>query len=179
MADGTSTAPPKLQVTATFPRDPRLLVRDHATFLRDTLRDAAAEHHRRHIPWHFKSFAPAKYGYKPRSTRYRRLKAALGITDPLVFTGRTREQVTTQRTITATQRRASLIMRLPLLGGTGRFRLRKGQTDLTRSQKTIAGMIEEIRAITPDERNYLADFIREKYTARANAPGVKYRERNR
>jgi len=179
VADGTSTAPPKLQVTADFPRDPRLFARDHATAIRDALRETAEEHHRRHIPWHFKSFAVAKYGYTPRSSRYKKLKAAIGITEPLVFTGATRAQVTTQKTITATQKGATLIMRLPLKGGTGSFRLKAGQTSLTRSQKTIVRIIEEIKAITSDERRYLADFIREKYTAKANAPGTKYRTRRR
>jgi len=179
MADGTSTAPPKLQVTATFPRDPRLFARDHATILRDGLRETAAEHHRRHIPWHFKSFASAKYGYSPRSPRYKRLKAAMGINEPLVFTGATRDQVTREKTITATQKGATLIMRLPLKGGTGRFRLQRGQTTLTRSQRTIVRIIGEIKAITPDERRYLADFLENLYTKKANAPGTPYRTRRR
>lgn len=175
----TATAPPRLDVTTAFPRDPRLMLRDHARFLREALREAVDEHHRRHIPWHFQPFAASKYGYKPRSRRYAALKAKLGLTQPLVFTGRTRDTVTRERQITATQQRATLILRLPLAGGTGRFRLRRGQTTLSRAQRTVLQIIHELKAITPDERRHLAHTLRDRYVTRANAPGVRYRTRRR
>lgn len=74
MADNFET--PKITTTVTLPRDPRLLVRDHNTILRETLREAAFEHHRRHIPWHFESFAPAKYGYARRGKKYQAKRTA-------------------------------------------------------------------------------------------------------
>jgi hypothetical protein len=172
-----STTPPRIEAQGDFPRDPRLFVRDHARFLRESLREAMAEHHERHIPRHFQPFAIAKYGYKPRSNGYERRKRRLGKHNPLEFTGRTKTQVTTSRQITATQHRATLIMRLPLSGGTGRFRLAKGQTQLSSSQRTILQIIEELRAIAPDEVTHLRDFVAARYAARANEPGVRYRVR--
>jgi hypothetical protein len=174
-----TTAPPRLQVSENFPRDPRLLARDHARFLRDALRRAVETHHERHIPWHFEAFAAAKYGYRPRSRRYAALKARLGLRLPLVFTGRTRETVTRQRQVTATQHRATLILRLPLAGGSGRFRFRRGQTELSRAQRTILQIIQELKAINPDERRFLADTLRARYVALAQAPGLRYRTRRR
>ena len=173
------TGTPALRVEGSFPRDPRLYVRDHATFLRESLRETAAEHHRRHIPRHFLAFAPSKYGYLPRSPRYLRLKRVLGLTEPLVFSGAMRAQVTSGRTITATQRSASLFMRWDLKGSTGRFRFRKWQTQLSGAQMRVLGRIQELKAVSPDEQRYLADFLGQRYAEKANAPGVTHRTRNR
>lgn len=176
----TDSTLPELKFSGTFPRDPRLLVRDHATFLRESLRETMQEHHERHIPRHFEPYAAAKYGYLKRNRKYleRKKRAGYGTVD-LVLTGRTRSQVTSSRTITATQTKARLIMRLPLLGGTGRFRFQNDQKRLTEQQKQILARIEEVRAIAPDEERYLGEFLIEQYTKRANAPGVQYRTRNR
>lgn len=180
MAD--SFEPPKLVVTTTLPRDPRLLGRDHARNLNDTLREAAEEHHKRHIPRHFQSFAPAKYGYARRGTKYQRIKDRLGL-PPLVSPyslkqGRMPTQVAVmqQFKITATQKRASLKMRLPFSGGTGRLRVEGN--GLTDHQKALLRTIAELEAIAPDEQRYLNEFIHKRYGERANAPGTKYRVRN-
>lgn len=185
-----STAPPLMQITTSWPRDPRLHTRDHATFLRESLRETAIEHHRRHIPWHFEQFAAAKYGYKPRTRGYLSIKRKLGLSLPLVFTGRSRASATSQREVTATQNRVTLKLRLDIRGrdaagnqvvisGSGRFRMKPGQMSLSRAQMQILARIEELRAVSADEHAYLAKFLAEKYTARANAPGTRYRTRNR
>lgn len=176
MSDATVAAGPLLIVEANLPRDPRLFVRDHGRFLNAAFRATAAEHHRRHIPWHFLPFARAKYGYRPRSKRYAALKARLGLPD-MVFSGATRQKVTTERQITATQKGARLILRLAFEGGSGRLRLRGQQTKLSTAQQQILYRIAELQAIAPDESKYLADFLQEKYLAQANAPGVRYRVR--
>lgn len=176
----TASTLPELQFTGSFPRDPRLLVRDHATFLRESLRETMREHHERHIPRHFEPFAAAKYGYLQRSARYRARKARAGYGNvDNVLTGRTRSQVTSSRTITATQTRARLVMRLPLAGGTGRFKFQNAQGRLTDQQKQILARIEEVRAIAPDEERYLGEFLIKQYTDRANSPGVQFRVRDR
>ena len=176
----TGSTLPELQFSGTFPRDMRLLVRDHGTFLRESLRETMQEHHERHVPRHFEPFASAKYGYLKRNKKYleRKKRAGYGSVDN-VLTGRTRSQVTSSRTITATQTRARLIMRLPIEGGTGRFKKLMPDGRLTDQQKQILARIEEIRAIAPDEERYLGQFLIEQYTKRANAPGVQYRVRNR
>lgn len=177
MADPQITTP-SMQVAGNFPRDVRLYARDHATFLRDSLRETAREHHRRHIPWHFQNFAAAKYGFKPRTSKYRKWKARLGLPDlDLVFSGNTRRVVTTERQITATQKKATLIMRLPIEGGTGRFR--KKEASLTSAQVRILQLIEEVRAIATDEIQYLGDYLGKQYTDRVNAPGTRFKQRTR
>lgn len=176
MADATVAAGPLLIVETTLPRDPRLFVRDHGKFLNAAFRATAAEHHRRHIPWHFLPFASAKYGYRPRSKRYAAMKLRLGL-PPLVFSGATRQKVTTERQITATQKGARLILRLAFEGGSGRLRIRRGQTSVSSAQQQILYRIAELQAIAPDEARYLADFLKQHYLAQANAPGVRYRVR--
>ena len=90
-----------------------------------------------------------------------------------------RAQVTSSRTITATQKRASLFLRWDLKGSTGKFRMKAGQTELSGSQLRVLGRIEELKATSPDEQRYLADFLGQRYTEKANAPGVRHRTRNR
>jgi hypothetical protein len=177
----TSTAPPMLSVTTTFPRDPRLYASDHNTFLRESLRETSAIHHERHMPWHFERFAAAKYGYVKRSIKYQRRKDKLGL-PPLVSpnprtSGQLRRSILQFRTIAATSKRSRLIMRLPFKGGTGRLRLIGGS--LSEQQRQILHRFAELESVAPDESQFLAKTILEKYTARANAPGVQHRTRNR
>lgn len=176
----TSTAPPPLTVTTTYPRDPRLFLRDHQTFTRESLRSTAVEHHERHIPWHFEQFAAAKYGYARRSRKYQARKDRLGLpplVSPAATSGQLRTAMTHFRQITATSTRARLIMRLPFKGGTGRLRVIGGS--LSQQQKQVLTRIAEMEAITPDEHQYLAEFTGREYTRLANMPGVPYRTRNR
>jgi hypothetical protein len=165
---------PIMSTELTLPKDPRLLVRDHATFLREAFGEAARFHHERHIPWHFESFAAAKYGYKKRSRRYQKRKDARGLPD-LVWTGATRAVVKGSRQITKTQKGAKLILRLPFKGGTGNFRVMDGH--LSDPQKQVMERIAEIKAIASDEARAISEKVREDYTRRANEPGVKYRVR--
>lgn len=177
-----SFAPPKLTVTTSLPRDPRLHVRDHATFLRETLGEAAAEHHRRHVPRHFQPFAAAKYGYARRRLKYQRLKDRFGLpplVSPLSRTqGRppTNLAVMTDFAITKTQKRSTLKMRLPFRGGTGRLRLTGN--GLSKPQKILLRTIAEIEFIAPDEQRALNEWIHRRYAQRVNEPGVKFKVRN-
>lgn len=173
-------SPPTLTVTTTFPRDPRLFVRDHGRFLRETLHDAMVVHHRRHIPWHFEPFAAAKYGYVKRRARYQARKDRLGL-PPLVSpnpatSGQLRTAMTQFRQITATQTRARLLMRLPFTGGTGR--MRKLGNKLTSSQQNVMARIAEMEVIAADEQEFLNQFIGANYAHLANQPGTPYRVRN-
>ncbi|QDT95551.1 hypothetical protein [Gimesia aquarii] len=172
---------PNVSSTVTFPRDPRLYLRDHGRFLREANRHAAVYHHRQHIPRHFESFAAVKYGYPERRSyvgrrRYQEIKNQLGLpplVSPRLTGGRTRDHVTTQRRVTATQKRARLTMTLPFRGGTGRFRLQPGQRELSVNQKVVLQIISEIEAIAPDEQRTLNSEIHNDYARRANQPGVR------
>lgn len=165
---------PSISINVEMPRDPRLLQRDHATFMRESFGEGARFHHERHIPWHFESFAVQKYGYKKRSRRYQKRKDARGL-PPLVWTGATRAVVKSSRQITKTQKGAKLILRLPFKGGTGRVRVMGGQ--LSDPQKQVLARIAELKVIASDESRAIAEKIASEYTRRANEPGVKYRVR--
>lgn len=176
-----TTAPPLMLVNMTLPRDPDLYVRDHERNLRLSLADAAIEHHDRHIPWHFEAFAPQKYGYKKRGSKYQRIKDRMGL-PPLVSpnpktSGSLKAEVAYHYQITSTQTRARLIMRLPFQGGTGRLRLRAGQVQLTSPQEQIVNRIAELSVIADDESAYLADFVGDRYAMRAKLPGTRRRVR--
>ncbi|HAP39452.1 MAG TPA: hypothetical protein DCQ94_06810 [Nitrospira sp.] len=171
-----ATAGPILEVKGSLPRDPRLYIRDHGTFLREALKDAARFHHERHIPRHFEPFARAKYGYTSRSERYQKLKKRRGLPD-LVWSGRTRAVVTQSRQITGTQKQARLILRLPFKGGTGRLRVRGAR--LSAQQQNVLRIIAELQAIAADELKAVAGYVRDDYTRRANEPGTRYRIRKK
>lgn len=177
-----SFEPPKLTVVTTLPRDPRLLVRDHNRILNETLREAAYEHHRRHIPWHFESFAAQKYGYHRRGKKYQRLKDRLGL-PPLVSPFSQKQGraptfmfIRTNFQVTATSKRSTLKMRLPFGGGTGRLRIQGG--GLTDHQQALLMTIAELEVIASDEQQYLNQFVEQLYTKKANAPGQAYRVRS-
>jgi hypothetical protein len=170
---------PKLIVATSLPRDPRLLVREHNRILNDTLREAAFEHHRRHISWHFEPFAAQKYGYHRRGRKYQALKDRLDL-PPLVSPFSLKQGrlptfmfVRASFEVTATPKRSTLKMRLPFGGGTGRLRIRGNA--LTDHQQALLMTIAEIEAIADDEQQYLNRFIGQLYTKKANAPGQKYR----
>lgn len=176
----TSTAPPPLTVTTTYPRDPRLFDRDHKTFTRESLRAMAVEHHQRHMPWHFEQFAAQKYGYARRSRKYQARKDRMGLpplVSPAATSGQLRTAITQFRQITATSNRARLIMRLPFKGGTGRLKVTGGA--LSNQQKQVLTRIAELEVIAPDEQQHLNEFMIDHYTRLANQPGVPYRTRNR
>lgn len=178
----TAESLPLLVATMSLPRDPRLYTRDHATNLREAFGDAARFHHEQHIPRHFMDFAAAKYGYKPRTSKYLRWKARTFPGRPaLVLTGRTQAVVTGSRQITKTQKGSRLRLRFPspAEGGgfgsaTGRLRLQGDR--LSVHQKEVLARIAEIQVIAPDESRRLAECVRDDYTRRANLPGTRYRK---
>jgi hypothetical protein len=183
-------------------RDPRLLTRDHNTFVRNAYHNAAEYHHRQHIPRHFTADAAHKYGYaprrsmanagvfeavglepwhapEPRNQPYQAFKDRLGL-PPNVLSGALRDQVTTQHRITATSTRgARLEMPAPDYAGgvTGRLRIGPGQTSPSVQQENLLARQAEIETISPDEHTALQAVIETDYTKAANAPGVHYRQK--
>jgi hypothetical protein len=183
-------------------RDPDLYARDHATFTREAFKAGAQYHWKKHIPRHFQSFAPAKYGYKPRRSianagifeavglnpwspgdrrnqPYQAFKDKLGL-PPNVLSGSLQRMCTgTEPMITATATRgATLRMRVPAYAGgsTGRLRAKKGQTQVTDQQRNILDRIAEMETVSEDEHNTLGRVIVEDYVRRANEPGVRKRK---
>lgn len=96
--------------------------------------------------------------------------------------------IKTDFTVSATSKRATLKMRLPFGGGTGRAmdeeaRARLGKAPATYKQhinsQTVLRTISELEVIASDEQDYLNEFIAGEYARRVNQPGQKFRVRNR
>lgn len=181
---------PVITVDIKLPRDPGVFLRDHNRALRIACAYAAVYHHRVHIPWHFQSFAKKKYGYAKRSSRYLAWKEKVipgeDGTQDLVFTGKTRSEVTRNRTIAATPKGATLRMKIPIQGGAGRLmddaaRARLGRRPLTikavNSQREIIKRIAELEALAPDEIKTLAGEIERVYFEIVNQKHFPRRKR--
>lgn len=173
----------KTTVSTNLPADPDRKTR---AAIKEASIAGAKEHHSRHMPWHFESFAGAKYGYAKRSPAYNELKRKLGLPlNPLDFKGQTKSEVLTSYTITATGTRgATLRMKASLLGASsgkvldiaaitrmladGRkqhdssrlmrllSRLKKNGGRMTAGQKQSIARNAELTAITKDELNWIA-----------------------
>jgi len=150
-------------VSGQLPANPS---RKQRVWIREAVTAAADYHHRHHIPKHFKTQAATQYGYKRRSRRWQDTKKKLGRPAmPLVFTGKTKQEITSSREIRATSTRgARLVMRASLRGLTsGRFRIKVGQFRLSERQEQIEMRRQEIVAMTPDEITTLARIEEQAY----------------
>lgn len=95
--------------------------------IQEATRDAATEHAKRHLPWHFEPFAVPKYGYDERSWKYKKLRrkmvqAGLLSADdekrPLVLKKELINSVLKNWRVTATGTEGStLILKAPLTSG--------------------------------------------------------------
>lgn len=150
--------------------DPRLFIREHNRALRTANEKAADYHHKHHMPDHFKMVGYSNYKIDERSAKYKKRKYRIyHHALPNVFTGATRREVLANRQIRATPKGARLTMKVPLVGGTGRFRVRPGM-----KLKAVKGQIEmmrrvaELEAISAFEIASLATFRRDMYAALVN-----------
>lgn len=183
-------------ITVTMPRDPALFTRDHNRFARAANVAAARYHFDKHISRHFEDFAGAKYGYWKRTKGYlKRKKKIVGNKPDMVFSGKTKRMVlSSEPTIRATPKGSTLILRLPIAGGTGKVldadaaarlfaagkRKNKGFTQRqVNSQVQIQRRVKELQAVSPDEVRKLMQVRADEYTRLANEPGVRRRIRIR
>lgn len=150
-------------ISGSLPANPS---RKQRKWIREAVTAAADYHHRHHIPKHFQTQAATKYGYKRRSRRWQDTKKKLGRSAmPMIFTGTTKQEITSHREIRATSTRgARLIMRASLRGLTsGRYRIKVGQFRLSEQQEQIEARRQEIVALTADEITTLARVEEEAY----------------
>jgi len=135
---------------------PAILVnseRIHNSLSRRALRTAIELHHERRIPRHFQQQAHARYGYADRSKRYISAKIRrYGTGTDLVKTGRTKREMTSTRRLSiggqasTSSLRATLKLRFPFPGGSGRFRNRNG-----RQAVSVQQMAREVETISAGE----------------------------
>lgn len=185
---------PITTITVSMPKDPALFTRDHNRFSRAANVAAADFHFQRHIPRHFEGFAGPKYGYWKRTKGYlKRKQKIVGNKPDLVFSGKSKRMVlSTTPTIRATPKGSTLILRLPIAGGTGNAldaaaaarlfaagkRKNKGFTQKqVNSQIQIQRRVHELQAVSADEARKLAEVRAQEYVRLANEPGVRRRIR--
>ena len=169
---------PEISFTFKLPLDPRLLVRGHGVAMKRAWIRVMRFHHQKFYPLHFKPSAVERYGYIKRISKvrknltYQQLKDKLGLpplVSPLERGGATRASVLTERKITATQKGGRLKVKIPIKGGSGRFRLLKGKTKLTDRQKEVRRRIDEITAVHPDELRKDEEKLHEFYAEEVEA----------
>jgi len=144
---------------------------DHNKFAKAAAKETLEFHLKKNIPRHFLRSARKRYGYRPRDIEYIRSKQYRFKTGglDLVKTGKSRVEVPKSGKISASgsaskgTTKASLRMRFPFPGGSGR--LRKGNS---RQAVQIKQMIKEMRAITLDEAVELRDKFRDAYFSKVN-----------
>ena len=147
-----------------------LAKRWHNKYAKMAARHMMEKHHDEHIPMHFMRSARQRYGYKPRSLKYTKDKNKRwrGGGLDLVKTGRTRLKMTTEYRMKVGgsaengNLNATLILRFPFKGGTGRFRRPSGPRG-ARAQVTIEQMSVEMRSFAPDEPPRLAAWFNDEY----------------
>jgi len=162
--------------------DPRLFIREHNRALRSANEYAADYHHKKHMPDHFKMVGYSNYKLDRRTAKYAKRKHRIyNHALPNVFTGNTRREMLQNRQIRSTPKGARLTMKVPLTGGTGRFRIRPGM-----KLRAVAGQVEmmrrvaELEAISQTEINTLATIRRDYYVGLVNkhiASGGRIRKR--
>lgn len=156
--------------------------RAHNKIAKDTLRRVLLTHATRRIPLHFTRPAHQRYGYAQRSARYRVIKQKkYHSTIDLVMTGRTKDAMSTQRTITVGgtaaggNLRGDLKLRFPFGAAAQQAWARrakgksKGAPLSARARRdgkprvTIAQMRKEIATIAPAEVSEINHELRDRY----------------
>ena len=103
-----------IKTTITYTRSPELLVREFRKVVKATLKDTGTLWHKKFLPWHFKEFAGAKYGYRKRSSSYAKKKLRLrGHRNPLVWSGRMQRELMRRRQLTGTAKAVRVRMTGP------------------------------------------------------------------
>lgn len=147
--------------------------RKHNKWVRDTLKEALEEHHKKRIPDHFKQSARHRYKYAPRDPKYLKSKARYwGSRRDLVKTGDTEREMKRNKRIVISGSASGisqgkkgiagrLILRFPFKGGTGRFK-----KPHTRQAVNILQMKDEIERILPSEEHEINRGIAAGYMKR-------------
>lgn len=143
-----------------------LAKRYHNKYAKESLRETVDKWHGHHEGFrkHFRRDARERYNHFPRSEKYKRAKAR-GVkvdgrkyysTTDLIKTGRTREQMLGKNKITVggtaegKNLRATLTLRFPFKGGTGRFRslaVPKNLAQMIKQNKITTAVIHQALTI--------------------------------
>lgn len=141
-----------MEMTTTIP-EPGTGGRKMDGIIRESGKDSAEFHQKQHTKLHFRRGATVRYGYKKRSSKYVKQKKRLtGQAQPLIFSGKTKEEVQNNYKVSGTATKGTKLTRkASFKGGSGRLRLKKGTNFLTRQQEVALQIAEEIKTVTPEE----------------------------
>lgn len=115
--------------------------------------------HEEYYPLHFKSFAPGKYGYEPRTYDYRQRKRRKhGHDQPLVFSGSFKRDTTSWAEIVTTQNKATVKMRASVLNLVNR----------AINDPNYPNIKEEATAVAPGEEQRFAQWLDDKASEALN-----------
>ena len=168
------------------------MTREHKKSMNEAHRSTGYAHWKDNIPKHFRDSAAAIYGYNKRTPEYRRYKQRVyRSTVDLVKTGRTkRETRTTRPTVRATAYKCTVIVKLPIVGGTGKLtdeaaiqrmsraglrRLTKLTQKRRQGQITVAKIVEEVRAVSKADVAHLQSVMATEYVKSINTPKPRKR----
>ena len=102
------------RVQINYVNSPEATARAIPRMVRESLRAVATDWHAKTLPGHFKRDAKQKYAYETRDPSYTRGKRRrFGHADPLVYHGDLKRQVLRMARVTATSKRARVVLSGP------------------------------------------------------------------
>lgn len=113
------------------------------------------------LPEHFKPQAHFKYGYAQRTAKWLRQKRKKGSDADLVFSGSLMRDLMSKASIKIGSQGASLSMSARVLNFAPNMPQNTAQDYVKHKNKTYPNLKREVRAITPDEEQKLADMVRD------------------
>lgn len=140
----------KLKTQITYINSPEVIKKNFKDYLKESLTLAVFEWQEKIIPKHFTWQGAYEYGYKQRTEKYRKRKSRQkGQTNPLVWTGNTRQTLTTRVAVTSMSKSASgkIIAPWYIKAGSG-----KGKPN----------MLQELESTSEKDAQYLAEFVDKK-----------------
>lgn len=174
----TETLPKTIWVIEVPKRPEDIAKRWHNKYAKDALRETAEKWHghEKGFKKHWRRDARQRYNHFPRTEHYKWIKAKYyHSTVDLIKTGDTREHMTLNYKVTVggtalgENLRATLILRFPFRGGTGRFR-RSLQSYFARPDKrawaavqTIQKMRIELERMDEEDPKLLAQWFLQAY----------------
>ncbi|HEY1064809.1 MAG TPA: hypothetical protein VGE52_01810 [Pirellulales bacterium] len=152
-----------IRVKLVMERPPELTIREWRTATKASTAEMGRRWHSKYARLHFTPQAEKRYGYKPRTTRYKRNKRKLaergkvqsGGVVPLVFSGLLREALLTHATIRSFPTRATVVMTVP-------------RYVKQRPQGNRPYLAAEATMVIEEEAAELSDFLERRVVERVN-----------
>lgn len=167
---------PAMTFEMVMSHDPKEIPRASRTAIRRANQDAGEYEDAKYIPKHFDWGADRRYGYRPRKSkfgriRYEQFKKEQGL-PPLVFTGATKDMVLRTGKVTSRPEYWRLKASIPISGST---RIGRKDVVITKARKNLEKTVAEIEVVAEFEAKHLARLTGEKYVEHIEKAGRKTR----